>query len=1069
MLSRKFSSLLIAPLLLLVLELGVVMPLNATDEEPVTVVTSTADSGPGSLRQALIQASSGMIITFDPSVFPPSNPSSIVVLSRLPEVSQDGVTVDASDAGVVLDGSHLPQGEVVDGLTLSSDGNTIRGLQLLRFPGSGLVIRSGAQDNTIGGDRTLGVGPTGQGNLLSENGEQGISLRGPLTSENLLIGNLIGTDVTGEAALGNMGHGIAIVEGAQHNSIGGTQLKDLNVISGNDGSGVHIHGQGTMYNIVRGNHIGIDVTGSSPIPNGNFGVDLGDTAKNNYIGGDRTGAGNIISGNRAGGVNVAGIGVDDNTISGNFIGLDASGSRIVSNGDVGVIISKGSGNLVGGDRPEERNVISGNLGGVNIAGSGAVSNVVAANYIGTDAAGTQALGNQLDGIWIGEYAQYNVVGGSQPGEGNLISGNGNNGVVIDGVGTTNNLVIGNFIGPDLTGMKPLGNENIGVVLAWGATNNRVGGETSGERNVISDNGNVGISIANPGTTSNTVAGNHIGTDLTGIRPLGNRGSGVDLNDGAQHNVIGGGSSSARNLISGNAGSGVGIGDSGTMWNVITGNYIGTDINGKEALGNDLHGVSIHDGAGSNTIGPRNIIAHNGRHGVDVQSAGSVGNSITANSIHNNGGIGIRNRAGGNKELSPPAISHTGTRVLQGTSSPSTNVEVFFVDDESVQTYQGTTEAEDTGEFVFVIPAGRSIGVHVTATSTDRNGNTSQFSPQQSPRSPVMTREIPGIVGPAQVSTKPEVVGTNLILALFCVLFFGATSTVFNSVLKDYRDELLGFLSKLIPKSTTDAISRTLPPLHEMWDRGRGWFLLIWLMVLLVTSLIESFLDPDLEVFSPERIGLLATLFVSALIVSGFELGLDVYAHRRWGPTSQPQTRVQWIGLIIAVGCVLLSRALDFKPGYLYGIVGAVYLLPELAGVSNCGRRAVFILLTLFLGGLVFWVTSGFIPPALVELEPILLTSFLMCLQGVFFALIPLDFTDGGAVWSWKRVIWIALFSVVFFCFYHFLLNPDASDVQALRQNGVQTLLILVGVYGLATFSLWILLPFRLGRRTSNIV
>jgi hypothetical protein len=119
------------------------------------------------------------------------------------------------------------------------------------------------------------------------------------------------------------------------------------------------------------------------------------------------------------------------------------------------------------------------------------------------------------------------------------------------------------------------------------------------------------------------------------------------------------------------------------------------------------------------------------------------------------------------------------------------------------------------------------------------------------------------------------------------------------------------------------------------------------------------------------------------------------------------------------------------------------------------------------GGLVLWVAVALLPDSLVDLEPILLTVFLMALQEVFFELFPLALTEGGDIWSWRKGVWVAGFTTVFFCFYHFLLNPNASDVQALQQNGVQTLLILIGVFGLATLLLWLLLPFRLRRKRAR--
>jgi len=224
------------------------------------------------------------------------------------------------------------------------------------------------------------------------------------------------------------------------------------------------------------------------------------------------------------------------------------------------------------------------------------------------------------------------------------------------------------------------------------------------------------------------------------------------------------------------------------------------------------------------------------------------------------------------------------------------------------------------------------------------------------------------------------------------------------------------------------------------------------------------LEPEVGLISAERFGLLLTLFISAMVVSALEVGSDLYAHRRWAPAIRVESKVQWIGIAIAVACVLLSRALDFKPGYLYGIVGAMVLMPKLTDTADSGKRAIFVLLSIFAGGFILWLATALLPSTLVELEPLFLTIFLISLQEVFFQLFPLAMTEGGDIWSWRRGVWFVFFTVVFFCFYHFLLNPNASDVQALQQNGVQTLLILILFFGLATSTLWLLFPYRLGRK-----
>jgi hypothetical protein len=827
------------------------------------IVTSPADEGPGTFRQALLEAQPGDTITFDPLVFPPEDPTTITVLSGLPGLAQGQVTIDASHAGVILDGSRLPREGQAPGLDITSSGNRILGLQILHFAGGGLLIVDG----------------------------------------------------------GN--------------------------------------------------------------------------------------------------------------------------------------------NEIGGAGPGEGNVLSGNWDGINLIGSGARDNVIRGNYFGTDASGTVALGNHADGVWIGRGAQYNLVGGATAAERNLLSGNGSSGVVIDG--GLHNTVSGNYIGTDVTGARALGNRSLGVVLAGGAQYNRIGGDAPGDRNVISGNEGGGLYAGQADTRFNTVSGNYIGTDASGTEALPNGWSGINLIEGTRDNLIGGAAPGEGNLISGNHGDGVTLGGPGVSNNGVTGNRIGVDATGEAPLGNEQHGVGIVDGAGPNTIGPGNTIAYNSLSGVRV-GEGTEGNTITANAIYDNGDAGIEVDEGANAGIAPPEITSLSSRVIKGSAPPGATIEVYYDEGDEGRVLAGSTTADVGGAFAYTVPAGAFVGPHVLVTATDGQGNTSSFSTPWSPPTPAVIRELPDIVAPAQVSTDLKVIGTNLGLALFCVLFFGLTSTVFNSILEDYRDEIVGGLARLVPRAWAERLRGADRSLGQMVAGGQGRLLLTWLVVLLVTALIESFLDPTIGIVGLERLGLLLTLFLSAVVVSGLELASGLVAHRRWAPATRRELQVQWVGLALAIACVILSRALRFTPGYLYGIVGAVYLTPKLAGTAAPGKRALLVLSAVLAGSLVLWIVSAFLPPALAALESVLLTAFLIGLQGVFFQLFPLAVTDGGDLWSWRKGLWFAVFLVVFFCTYHFVLNPNGSDVQALQQNGVQTLAVLMGVFGLATALLWLLLPFRLRRR-----
>jgi hypothetical protein len=192
------------------------------------------------------EAQNGDTITFDPEVFPPSSPTSIILTGELPWLSQGHLTIDASNAGVILNGSQAG-GEWTAGVTIDSGWNTLRGLQILHFTGAGIVLHGNAAHNVIGGDREFGSGPLGQGNLSSDNTD-GIAIYG--AGANKILGNLIGTDVTGQKNVANRGAGIFLQEGAQQNVIG-----PGNVIAFNGDSGVDVRTEDSPRNTITGNSI----------------------------------------------------------------------------------------------------------------------------------------------------------------------------------------------------------------------------------------------------------------------------------------------------------------------------------------------------------------------------------------------------------------------------------------------------------------------------------------------------------------------------------------------------------------------------------------------------------------------------------------------------------------------------------------------------------------------------------------------------------------------------------------------------------------------------------------------
>jgi hypothetical protein len=219
-----------------------------TPEGNTITVTSPDDAGPGTLRQALEDAQPYDKIVFDTAVFPPDAAATIFVESALPQLTQGHLTIDASDAGVVLDGSQLPEDSWITGVDILSDGNTIRGLQIINFTGVGIVVTERARNNTIGGDRNTGVGPIGQGNLSSGN-DFGIGIWTD-SAGNVVTGNLIGTDPTGTGNLGNSASGVSITEGALDNTVGPN-----NIIAYNGRAGIEVERFESFHNVLTQNSI----------------------------------------------------------------------------------------------------------------------------------------------------------------------------------------------------------------------------------------------------------------------------------------------------------------------------------------------------------------------------------------------------------------------------------------------------------------------------------------------------------------------------------------------------------------------------------------------------------------------------------------------------------------------------------------------------------------------------------------------------------------------------------------------------------------------------------------------
>lgn len=458
----------------------------------------------------------------------------------------------------------------------------------------------------------------------------------------------------------------------------------------------------------------------------------------------------------------------NNAVYGCYIGLDADGSTAAGNYN-GVEINDSSNNTVGGPGNNEGNVIGSNtFYGIRISQGTPDNNLIQGNLVGTDATGTLARRHNDTGVQISD-GDNNQVGGDQPGEGNIISGNQK------GIGAGSfqmEIIQGNFIGTDITGTVAIPNTFTGLVMS--NSNTLVGGTTPGAGNIISGNSLFGILFSNV-VGGFTIQGNLIGTDVTGTQALPNGGPGIQVQD-INNSTIGGTDPGATNVISGNTENGISVVGSNTGPNImIQNNFIGTDINGTAPLPNGENGIEISNNSSFDVVdifvggeeeNAGNVIAFNTLAGVklsDVSTEDLREISILTNSIFSNGALGISIDSGLNNGILPPTLtsvfnygdSSVVTGQLNGQANTNYLIQVFsnpaldpsgfgegqfFVGQDTVTTDAGGTANFEVslqitsqngllvmGNGDLVIKSGALPGEFVTTTATDPAGNTSEFS------------------------------------------------------------------------------------------------------------------------------------------------------------------------------------------------------------------------------------------------------------------------------------------------------------------------------------------------------
>lgn len=541
------------------------------------------------------------------------------------------------------------------------------------------IANNGYYGVYVGNSRGNEIGQAGLGNsIVGHLGYPAITLEGSNADANLVRGNSIGGNPAGANRIG-----ISLEAGADGNQVGGTTLAEGNdiinstfegikvrdadnnviegnyigrrksgVTNGNGDDGIFVH-QGSLN--TRINHNFIVANGKSGNTNHGWGIHVSDAgATGNDIYGNRIGitATDTVAGNALGGIRlnasslnrIGKSGADGNVIAGhangpgilvegNAASVEIQRNRIGIKADgsaaanLGGIVVRGSVNavLIGG-LPADRNIISGNTqDGVWIDGDSTDGVAVRGNYIGTNATGTAALANGRNGILVS-------AGDNSEVRDNLIGGNGNDGIKLES-GANGHDIRNNTIGLSATLGSTLGNGASGIAILDSA-NNQIG--TNGV-NYVAASGGSGIYVSGATASANTIANNLVGTVSASVNS-GNAASGIYLLNGAQGNTL------RDNAVLGNGVAGIDLLNADN--NIIAGNEIG-GANASFVRGNP-RGIRIYGGSGGNTVGgpaaaDRNLIVAATNYGIGIFNADSDGNVLQGNRI----GVFDDNGEGGN--------------------------------------------------------------------------------------------------------------------------------------------------------------------------------------------------------------------------------------------------------------------------------------------------------------------------------------------------------------------------------------------------------------------------------------
>jgi len=551
-------------------------------------------------------------------------------------------------------------------------------------------------------------------NQISGNGDFGAYIR---TGGSIVaIYNIIGTNILGTLDFGNIDDGMILygnkIIKVNHNLVSGNNRYGV-VIGTYSSSNSSNHQVEFLHNI-----IGTDSSHTISIGNSYGGASIYSPnqiiIRNNWL------ANNGYEGIYTSGSNQTVI-EDNYMINNGSEGIEAASSSdlmisdnfIYNNGYQGIFLRAGvSLSLI------ENNTISANsYEGIYIDRADNIT--IRNNMIGTDSLGILDQGNGRDGIELYSSSSSDKVNNINILD-NTISGNIGRGILIGGQ-SNGCMIQGNMIGVNTNGTQAIPNDNIGIQVYGNIPNIVIGGTNLGEGNIISGNGASGIMIntpnrSSPGGAGCIIIGNRIGTDASGLTAIANSHSGISTivhraGLTIQENLISGNDSSGISAYWGTSHTSI---QDNIIGLDINGFPLGNATDGIKLFNNITNtGHSDYD-IDNNEISNGNIIAYNGRYGISVYSigGGNYDNTFQGNTIYcnSNGGIKFLGTIAVQDGISKPVLTHTicqtttSSATITGTAPANSTVDVYRDDyletcaPTQARIYIGTATASSSGSW-----------------------------------------------------------------------------------------------------------------------------------------------------------------------------------------------------------------------------------------------------------------------------------------------------------------------------------------------------------------------------------